>query len=504
MAVWAAGAERYPALNVAKGSGDDAAPLSQIGYVLTLDSAHLDVADVRIRVSGAPATFHVAMKVHAEYDAKYWRYLDEMRIACAGGRAGTVVREDSTLWRVDGCGGAGEIRYRVHIQPAPTGLRRAWLPYARDDGAFINPPDFFLYVPELSASPITLALRTPQSWHIATALYQQGMQTVRTASNAHTFLDSPILVGHFKRWDFIDQGTTYHVAYWPLPEAPAFDTTRFVDRLRRLAHTAALAFGPPPASRDYWFLIQDGAWDALEHGASVTIGVPSEQLARDPGASTTEIAHEFVHTWNLVALHPAGYNALSYRPPSRTPSLWIGEGITLYYADVLPRRAGIADTAPSRLEHLQTLAQNYDASPVLHTVSPAQASLAFEDSPVDNPDATGGYYLQGELLGDVLDALILDSTHEHRGLDDVMRAMRARTAAPDGRGFRGYTPAEFEQVADSVCHCRLECTLRARGPWSRSDQCDTGSRTAGITRRCRLRRRDRFHRRRPAGSATER
>ena len=360
-----------------------------IAYELTLDSAHLNVADVRMRVSGAPAAFHVAMKVHAEYDARYWRYLDELRVACAGGRAGTVIREDSTLWRVDGCRGAGEIQYRVHIQPAPTGLRRAWLPYARDDGAFINPPDFFLYVPELSASPVMLTLRTPRSWRVATALYQQGTPTVRTAANAQTFLDSPILVGHYKLWDFVDEGTTYHVAYWPLPAAPAFDTSRFVDRLRRLAHAAALAFGPPPASRDYWFLIQDGADDALEHGASVTIGVPSEALARDPGASTTEITHEFVHTWNLVALHPGGYNDLSYRPPSRTPSLWIGEGITLYYAALLPRRAGIADSAPSRLDHLQALVQNYDASPVLHTVSPAQASLAFEDSPVENSDATG-------------------------------------------------------------------------------------------------------------------
>ena len=346
-AAWAATREPHRGATVASRSGDDAAPLSQISYVLTLDSAHLDVADVRLRVSGAPATFHLAMKVHAEYDAKYWRYLDEMRITCGGGRAGTVVREDSTLWRADGCGGAGEIQYRVHIQPAPVGLRRAWLPYARDDGAFINPPDFFLYVPELTASPIALALRTPRSWRVATALDQRGTRTVRTASNAQTFLDSPILVGHFKLWDFTDQGTRYHVAYWALPTAPAFDTTRFVDRLRRLTHAAALAFGPPPASRDYWFLFQDGAWDALEHGASVTIGVPSEQLARNAGASTTEIAHEFVHTWNLVALHPAGYNDLGYRPPSRTPSLWIGEGITLYYADVLPRRAGIADTTPS-------------------------------------------------------------------------------------------------------------------------------------------------------------
>jgi predicted metalloprotease with PDZ domain len=86
-------------------------------------------------------------------------------------------------------------------------------------------------------------------------------------------------------------------------------------------------------------------------------------------------------------------------------------------------------------------------------VSPERASLAFGDAPADNPDATGGYYLQGELLGNVLDAMVRDSTREARGLDDIMRAMFARSLTTDKRG---YAPGEFEQVADSVCGCRLD------------------------------------------------
>jgi len=181
--------------------------------------------------------------------------------------------------------------------------------------------------------------------------------------------------------------------------------------------------------------------------------VPSSALARDPHASLTELAHEFFHSWNLVAIRPAGYNNLSYRAPARTPGLWLGEGVTLYYADVLARRAGLPVPTRSRLDHLARLLERYYASPGIMRVSPERASLAFEDSPAANPDATGGYYLQGELLADALDARVREATHERRGLDDVMRALFARSQAPS---YRGFTSRDVVAASDSVCGCRLD------------------------------------------------
>lgn len=469
-----------------------APPRPVVRYALAIDAAHLDVADVTIEVSDVPADFELAMKVHAEYDARYWRYLDAMRVETRDGRAGTVVPQGNTLWRVTlppngdhgGRGGTvseAVVHYRVHIQVPPSnGSRRAWMPYSSSDGALINPPDFFLYLPAYAGRPVTVELRVPQPWRVATSLLTTGEPSTAShdgpirldARDALTLLDSPILVGLFRHWRFTDRGTTYHVVYWPTTHTVPFDTVAFVDRLHRLAAAATDAFGSLPA-RDYWLLIQDEASDALEHRASVTIGVSSERLAQDIRASTTEVAHEFIHAWNLVAIRPQGYNDLSYGVPSRTPSLWIGEGITLYYAEALPRRAGIVDTTPSRAAHLGELLERYDARTAVR-VSPEAASLAFEDSPVTNPNATGGYYLQGELLGYVLDALERDSTNDRRTLDDVMRAMYARAqahwAASGGEeGQRdGYTAGDFEAVADSVCHCRLDTffarDVRGTGP----------------------------------------
>jgi predicted metalloprotease with PDZ domain len=427
----------------------------------------VDVANVSITFRDAPDTFHLAMRVHAEYDAEYWRHLDGLRIESSSGATARITRLDSTLWGVSLPGGSGVVRYRVLIQPQPSGELRVWKPYARADGAMINPPDFFLYSPELSQLPVALQLEIPRSWRVATALPTVDGHA-RQAPNVATFLDSPLILGNLHEWPFNEGGTRFHVAYWPLPNGVAFDTLAFVNGLQRLARATVGVFGAAP-TRDFWFLFEDGAGDALEHGASVTVGVSASRLARDPNAFMPEVAHEFFHTWNLVAIRPAGYNQLSYRAPLRTPSLWIGEGITLYYANLLQHRAGLVDTSAgrTRLNHFSLLVERYYGSPAFTRVSPVRASLAFDDPPADNPDATVGYYLQGELLGNVLDAIVRDSTRETRGLDQIMRAMFERSLTSAQR-IRGYPPEEFESVADSVCGCRLDAffarQVRGTGP----------------------------------------
>lgn len=424
-----------------------------VAYAIRIDPAHPDAIDVAITVRGMESSLPLAMKVHPEYDARYWRFIEDLRVEGAGAEsAAGIQRESNTLWRAALPGGAGTIRYRVHVQAPAAELRRAWQTYVRADGAIVNPPDVFLYLPTHPELPATVTLDAPREWRVATALGRRGGSATYAAPGAETLLDSPILVGALRDWGFSEGGTAYHVAYWPLPGAAAFDTLALVDELRRLARAALGVFGRAPA-RAYWFLLEDGASDALEHRASVTIGVPSAQLARDPHSHLQEITHEFFHAWNLVAIHPVGWDALSHEPPVRTSGLWLGEGVTLHYADVLPRRAGLAAVADSRLDHLAMLLQRYYASPAIVSVSPARASLAFDDSPVANPDATGGYYLQGELLADVIDARVRAATSDRRGLDDVMRALYAAARSPR---YRGYTADDVVRAADETCACRLD------------------------------------------------
>lgn len=428
-----------------------------IAYMLRIDPGHLDIVDIAIRLDHAPRSVRLAMKVHPEYDAQYWRYLDSLRVEGSPSLGSLrIIREDSTVWRVTLPAGRGTVRYRIHVQPPRDAVRAAWRAFVAPTGGLINSGDFFLYLPDFARVPVTLDLLVPREWRIATSLAPRGTPTEFSVPDAATLLDAPLLLGNVHLWAFRDRETTFHVAYWPLPQPTPFDTLAFVDEVRRLVRATLDLFGRAPTS-DFFFLIQDGAGGALDHAASVTIGVPSAALARDPRASLTELAHEFFHTWNLVAIHPDHYGELSYAPPARTTGLWWGEGVTMHYADVLPRRAGLTDGRRSRLDHLADLLRSYYAAAWSGRVSPERASLAFGDSPLANPDATGAYYLQGELLGEEIDALVHDATRDTRGLDDVMRALFRPSA-----GGHGFTSASLAAVIDSVCGCRLDPVFAAQ------------------------------------------
>ena len=82
---------------------------------------------------------------------------------------------------------------------------------------------------------------------------------MRTAANAATLMDSPILVGHLRQWRFVEGGVPHRVVYWPLPNATPFDTTAFVSGIQRLVRQALALFGRAPY-REYTFLFEDGAF----------------------------------------------------------------------------------------------------------------------------------------------------------------------------------------------------------------------------------------------------
>ena len=197
-------------------SGSVLSPRPSISYEIDLDSARTDVIGVTIHLRNAPARVQLAMKVHPEYDARFWRYV-ELEMS-------NVRRADTTLWEASTANGTADIRYTIRLPRDTAGARRAWQCVVRRDGALINPPDLLLYLPQFSDAPATIVVHAPASWRIATALATTAPRTL-SAPTAAAMLDSPILLGRLRQWAFDEGGTRFVVAYWPLPDAAPFDTT---------------------------------------------------------------------------------------------------------------------------------------------------------------------------------------------------------------------------------------------------------------------------------------
>ncbi len=419
-------------------------------YLLRVRSSDLSGFDVRLRIRGAPAAFDLAMFAHPEYDARFWRYLEGLEASSPGG-PGRIVREENALWRVTGCSGDCSVRYRIRLPPETGPARAAYRPFLAETGGLVGGPDAFLYLVGAEKAPARLRLGLPPGWDAATGLDRGGRPNEFTAASAEALLDSPILIGRCRTWRFSAGGVPHIVAYWPLPDAAAFDAGAFVDGVARVAREAIRIFGGAPY-RHYTFLYQDGAFGALEHADSVTIGAPSHELARNPRWHLPVTAHEFFHTWNLVRTRPVERVGIGYRPPEPTRELWWSEGVTMYYADLLMLRAGLpAPDGATRTEHLENLLARYLVNAGNARISPERASAALGGPPGAFGDETADVYLQGRLIGAALDLVLRDATDGRRSLDDVLRAMNRRFF-----GARGFGGRDLQRTAEEVCGCDLE------------------------------------------------
>jgi predicted metalloprotease with PDZ domain len=437
-----------------------------IQYTLRVDSADLSGWTVEIRLRTTSDTVRLAMAAHPEYDDRYWRYVRDFVVETPGG---TVTRVDSAVWQIVAPPGMVNLRYRIALPPAEPGLRAAWRPFLTPTGGLTGGPHAFMYVLGAEDSTVMVKLDLPPSWTIATGLAPTRDPHYFTAANAAALVDSPILTGRLRQWSFVEGGATHHIVYWPLPNATPFDTIAFVSGIQRMVHQTFALFGRAPY-REYTFQFEDGAFGGgLEHRNSVTLGARSEELARSPNAVIQEAAHEFVHTWNLMAIRPVEYHDLDYRTQPPVTSLWFSEGLTMFYADLLLRRAGIPLRDSTRIAHLERLIGSYLANPAYARFSAESISqVAYNVQPGELGDYSASTHLQGELIGTMLDFIVRDRTNGQRSMDDVMRLLFAQASPPDplspslrsGQALRARGNAGvridgrvIEQAVESVCGC---------------------------------------------------
>ena len=158
------------------------------------------------------------------------------------------------------------------------------------------------------------------------------------------------------------------------------------------------------------------------------------------------LTHEYFHSWNGKFRRPLDLLSPDYQQPMDTDLLWVYEGLTEYYGDVMAARAGLFSTEEYR-ENLaatagraagqkgrtwRSLQDTADAAQLLYLAAPAWASRRRGTD----------YYDEGELIWLEADALIRTGTHGVRSLDDFVRSFfgDGGTGAADPARVAGEKP----------------------------------------------------------------
>jgi predicted metalloprotease with PDZ domain len=216
-------------------------------------------------------------------------------------------------------------------------------------------------------------------------------------------------------------------------------------RLRPTCRETDRFWGFLPTSVLFLLVFREGG-GGLEHKNSTLCTVAARP---GPGlwASLGLLTHEHFHLYNAKRLRPVELGPFDFESPPMTGTLWIAEGVTSYYSNLLMTRAGLR-TVQEYFASLSSLVGGLENAPGRRLQSVEQSSREVwgnSNSGVNPTASTVSYYNKGNVLGLLLDARIRRVTQGRGSLDDVMRLAYRRYS-----GERGFTADEFRQTAEEV------------------------------------------------------
>ncbi|HWC73436.1 MAG TPA: PDZ domain-containing protein [Gemmatimonadales bacterium] len=403
----------------------------ELSYTLSIPSDRLAYA-VELRITHPPNPSRLVIPYWAPgayRPMSSGENISDFIATSAGGEQLPVRRDSPISWVVDTHGApAITVRYRTGLRDTVQWRRPNNRWYLRATSGVVDGPRTFMYLDGAKLLPAMLTYHLPPRWHVATGLPTSDSVTY-WAESYDVLIDSPAMVGAFLSYPFTAAGTP-HRAVVDLGGVQPHASRVFVDMLRRIAETGIGIFRGAPY-KDYTFIFVAGRGGGLEHLNSTTIGVTAQTLARNPRGARSVSAHEFFHAWNVKRIRPIELGPFDYEHEVRTVNLWWCEGVTDYYADIIVARAGLETPADFARDIAGSIANHHGNAARLR-VSPERSSWTVWDPPAVNDDYVISYYLQGELLGFLLDLAIRDSTDNARSLDDVMRHLADRYSGAHG------------------------------------------------------------------------
>ncbi len=296
-------------------------------------------------------------------------------------------------------------------------------------------PATWLYVPGHLDIPHTVKFVLPKPWRTASGLSTTKTKSVFTAPDYDVFADCPIHMGEFERLEFKVDKVPYVVILSGF-EHDKSKREKLVDRLKKTIAAQLKVMGPAPFDR-YTFLIGFPGGGGLEHLNSTNITMFSLAGSTETNNSIWDslLSHEFFHLWNVKRLRPEALGPFDYSAPNRTDYLWLSEGVTSYYGDLLLVRAGVWNEKDYWTKTIRGEINTLQSNRGRLKMSIAEASRTVWDGPYMRRGFTApDYYNKGHLLGLLLDIEIRDATDNKKSLDHVMRGLNEQ-CAETGKGF---------------------------------------------------------------------
>ncbi|HET7322194.1 MAG TPA: hypothetical protein VFI96_06840, partial [Longimicrobiaceae bacterium] len=339
-------------------------------YQLSMPEPHSHLFQVEIRLDAdGPVELAMPSWTPGSYLMReFARHVQNFSAECDGAPVAWQ-KVSKSVWRVEAPTGRElTVRYRVYANE--TSVRTSHLDSTH---GYVNGASVFLFVRGREQEPIELEIDAPEDWRATTSLPARG-DFHFTARNYDELVDSPVEIGTHTLLEWEQEGVPHRYAIWGRGN---YDADRLVADTRRIIAAESEMFGGLPYDQ-YTFilhLLPEGR-GGLEHAASSSLQASRWTFEGEQYEDFLAlVAHEFFHVWNAKRIRPEVLGPFDYTAENYTRNLWVVEGLTTYYTDLMIRRAGII----SEERYLKRLADSIGRMQML----PGRRHQTLEESSFD-------------------------------------------------------------------------------------------------------------------------
>ena len=351
-----------------------------------------------------------------------------------------VKKIDKNTWRIIKAKGA-DIKVSYEVYAFELTVRTCFLDLSH---GFVSGSGMFMRVDGHEALSGELDIYPYAGFsRITTALKRKSEGVTGDGAQSFVFdnydqlLDCPIEIGNQIEFSFMAADVKHNVGIYG---SGNYDIASLKKDMKRIVEAATNVFGDNP-NDDYTFIIHcvENGQGGLEHMNSTTLSV--NRFTFDGSAYLgflSLVAHEYFHLWNVKRIRPIELGPFNYDQENYTSLLWVMEGFTSYYDELLLLRAGYYSEADYLRKFFGTL--NYVEGSVGARVQPV-AHASFDAwikayRPNENSrNTTISYYSKGTVIAAMLDANIIKKYKGKKSLDDFMQKIYADYYVKKHRGF---------------------------------------------------------------------
>jgi predicted metalloprotease with PDZ domain len=440
---------------------------AQHQYEIDLNKIDKDILPVKMTLSKAPKsdqiTYSFPATVPGTYDRQdFGRFVLSMTATTAEGKTLKVTKQGNNSFVISDAKTLKYLSYNVEdILDKKVKKNLIFSPVATNfvegKNFIFNNGGIFGFFDGEEADPIEIKITKPAGLYAATSLpLRDGNETQQTflAKSYHQLIDCPMMFSEPDTAQFYVGKTKVTISVYDVNGVPR--AKHFYEVLKR-DMAAVEAFLPDLPVDNYTFLIYVDDFEeignamtgkmgliqkvklalklkniglgALEHGNSSTYYLADfgsgladvKEVSLDSQLSDAAI-HEFMHILTPLGLHSERIGNFNYTNPLMSKHLWLYEGVTEYFANLIKYKGGVISPDEYLKEMESKLGKGLDF-PVTEMSFSEMSERVLEEKYHKHYDQV---YMRGAVLGMLLDAEIQRLTLGKKSLINVLLTLNSR------------------------------------------------------------------------------